>query len=64
MNLFTKQKQTHSHRKQLPEEKGKVERYKLGVWDYQIQTTIYNIDKQQGPNVQHRDLQSISYDKT
>ena len=24
-------------------------RGKLGVWDFQIQTTIYKIDKQQGP---------------
>ena len=23
----------------------------LGVWDYQLQTTIYKIDKQQGPSV-------------
>lgn len=25
---------------------------KLGVWDYQMQTTIYKIDRQQGPAVQ------------
>ena len=31
-------------------------RGKLGVWDQQIQTTIYKIDKQQGPTVQHREL--------
>ena len=24
---------------------------KLGVWDWQIQTTIYKIDKTQGPTV-------------
>jgi len=24
---------------------------KLGIWDYQIHTTIYKIDKQQGPTV-------------
>ena len=26
-------------------------RDKLGVWDYQIQITMYKIDKQQGPTV-------------
>ena len=26
-------------------------RDKLGVWDQQIQTTIYKTDKQQGPTV-------------
>ena len=25
-------------------------------WDWQIQTTIYKIDKQQGPAVQHRKI--------
>ena len=29
---------------------------KLGIWGYQIHTTIYKIDKQQGPTVQHRQL--------
>ena len=35
----------------------------LGVWDYQIQTIIYRMDKQQGPTVLHRELYSISCDK-
>ena len=39
------------------------ERDKLGVWDQQMQTVIYRMDKQQGPTVQHRELYSISYDK-
>ena len=43
MNLFTRQKQTHRHRKQIMVTKG--ERDKLGVWDQQIQTTIYKTDK-------------------
>ena len=51
MNLFTKQKQTHRHRKQTHGyQRGKdvVGRGdKLGVWDQQIQTTIYKIGKQQ-----------------
>ena len=29
----------------------------------QIHTTIYKIDKHQGPTVQHRELYSISYNK-
>ena len=36
---------------------------KLGVWDQQIQTNIYKIDKEQSPTVQHRELQSISCNK-
>ena len=42
--------------------KGKEED-KLGVWDQQIQTTIYEIDKQLGPTVQLRELYSISCNK-
>ena len=41
MNLFTKQKQAHRHRKQLMVTKGESRRDKLGVWDEQI----YKIDK-------------------
>ena len=46
MNLFTKQKQTHRHRKQTcGYQRGKgMGRDKLGVWDQQIQTTIYEIN--------------------
>ena len=53
MNLFTKQKQTYRYRKQTyGYQRGKVVgREKLGVWDQQIQTTIYKTDKQQGPTV-------------
>ena len=43
--------------------KGKAGRDKLGVSDQRIQTTIYKIDKQQGPTVQHRELYSISCNK-
>ena len=31
----------------------------LGVWDWHMHTTIYKIDNQQGPTVQHRELYSI-----
>ena len=52
MNLFTKQKQTHRHRKQIyGYQMGKAGTDKLGVWDRQIHTTIYKIDKQQGTTV-------------
>ena len=41
MNLFMKQKQTHRHKKQTMVTKGdRGWRDKLGVWDYQIHTTI------------------------
>ena len=61
MNLFTKQ--NHRCRKQTyGYQKGREgRRDKLGVWDQQMQTTIYKIDKQQGPNVQSKELYSISY---
>ena len=31
-----------------------------GVWGWQMQTATFRMDKQQGPNVQHRKLYSIS----
>ena len=61
MNLFTKQEQTHRHRKQtqLPKEKTGTGGINKRVWDQQTQTTIYKTDKQRGP-IQHRTY-SISY---
>ena len=53
MNLLTKQKQTQTQKTNLRLPKGK--RDKSGVWDQQIQTTIYKTDKQQDPTVQHRE---------
>ena len=63
MNLFTRQEQTRRHRKssygyQRGQREGGEDR--LRVWDEHIHTTIYKIDKQQGPIVQHRELYSIS----
>ena len=47
MNLYMKQKQIHRHRKQIYSyQQGRGEGDKLGVWDVQIYTTIYKIDKQ------------------
>ena len=43
--------------------RGKAGRDKLGVWDEQIQTTIYKVDKKQGHTLQHRELYSISCNK-
>ena len=53
MNLFTKQKQTHRHRKTYGYQRGKVEvgRDKLGVWDGHVHTTTFKIDNQQGPTL-------------
>ena len=40
MNLFTKQKQTHRHRKQTYGcQRGEGSRDELGVWNEQIHTT-------------------------
>ena len=35
-------------------------RDKLGVWDWQVQATVYQTDKPQDPTVWHRELYSIS----
>ena len=61
MNLLTKQKQPHRHRKQCgcPS----WGRDKLGVRDQQLQTTTYKIYKQQSPIVQHKEAGSISFNK-
>ena len=61
MNLSMKQKQTHRHREQTCGCQGG--RDGLGVWDEQMQTNIYRMDKQQGPTVYHRELCSVSCDK-
>ena len=54
MNLTTEQKQTHRHREQTCGCRwGEgLKRDGLGVWDQQMQTIIYRMDKQQGPTVQ------------
>lgn len=35
----------------------------LEVWDEQMQTTTYRMDKQKGPAVRHRQFYSVSGDK-
>ena len=42
----------------LPQGKGQG-RGKLGVWDEYIHTTVYKMDNQQGPTVEHEELYSI-----
>ena len=61
-NLSMKRKQTHRHREQTCGCQGgeRWERVGLGVWDQQMETGIYRMDKQQGPTVQHRELYSVS----
>ena len=53
MNISTKQKQTHRHREQTCDCQGGegVRREGLGIWDYQMKTIIYRMDKQQGPTI-------------
>ena len=38
-----------------------IKALKLEIWDLQIQTTLYKIDKPQGFTVSHRELYSTSY---
>ena len=39
------------------------ERDGLGVCGLQMQTTTFNMDRQQGPTAHHRELYPISWDK-
>ena len=39
---------------------GGVRKNGLGIWDQQMQTVIYRRDKQQGPTIQHRELQYLT----
>ena len=62
MHLSTEQKQTHRHREQTCVCQGwggGLGRDELGVWNQQMQTIIHSMDKQQGPVVQQRELQSV-----
>ena len=56
MNLFTKQKKTHRHRKQIQVIKGGegINQVKMN-----IHTNKYKIGNQQGPMVQHRGSFSV-----
>ena len=50
MNLFTKQK-TMANKLMVTKMETGSRKDKLGGWDYQINNTIYKIDKQQGPTI-------------
>ena len=65
VNISLKQEQTHRPREQTCgcQEGGGVVEGWLGVWEQQMQTIIYTLDKQQGPTAEHRELYSISCDK-
>ena len=56
MNLPMKQKQTHRHREQTCgcQGEGGVGGDGLRIWDQQMQTIIYRVDKQQGPTYSTR----------
>ena len=47
MNISMKQKQTPRHREQIPgcQDGGGMGEKGLGVWDQQMQTSIYRMDK-------------------
>ena len=68
MNIFTEWKQTHRQKKTKKQkqaygyQRGKEGRDKLVVL-HQTHTLLYKIDKQQGPTVQHRELDTVSYNK-
>ena len=59
MNLFTKQKQAHRHRKPTQDrQKGSGEKNKLGVGVWQTHSSVCNIGNQEEPTTQHRELYS------
>ena len=65
MSTSTKQKQTHRHREQTRGGQGGAwGRDGLGVFDQQMQTIKYRMDKQPGPTVQHRELYLVFCDKS
>ena len=66
MNLPTKQKQAHRHREQTCGSQdgwGWGKREGLGFGGWQRQTITFRMDKPQGPNVQHKELYSVTHDK-
>ena len=65
MNLSAKQKQIHRPGEQTCgcQEERDWGRDGVGDWGQQMQAIIYRMDKEQDPNVQHRELYSISCDK-
>ena len=61
-NEFIRKTEIGSQRKQTyGYQREKVGRDKLGIWYQYIYTTKPKIDNQQGPTIQHRDLNAISH---
>ena len=40
----------------VAKEEGRWGTERLGIWDYQMQTIINTMDKQQGPTIYHKEL--------
>ena len=66
MNIFMRQNQNHGHTEQTGGCQGAegCRTDGVGLWDQQMQTSIYGTDKKQSPTVQQRDLYSIVYNKS
>ena len=58
MNLFIKTEIDSQTQKPNQVTKGE-RRDKLGAWDLHIYITIYKVNNQQGPTVQHREFYSV-----
>ena len=64
MNLLTKQKQTHIENKFMaPKGEKKEGRINLELEDYQIEITIFKLDKQQGTTIA-LEIYSMLYNKS
>ena len=61
MNLCAKQNRSTDTESKHDYQRGNKGRDNLGICDWYIHTTIYKIGKQQGPIMQHRELNSLSY---
>ena len=64
MNLFSKQKQTHSHTQKtnvgmVTKGERRWERDKLGVWEQHIQTIAYKINNKVLLHIAHRTIFNI-----
>ena len=56
MNFSIKQTPDIENNLVVAKEEWRWGRVGFGIWDQQMQTIIYRMDKQQGPTVQHRKL--------
>ena len=64
MDVSMKQKSTHRQRTGLWLPRGRqVREGSIGNSNKQMQTTIDRMDRQQGSTVEHRELDSVCYDK-